>query len=225
MIFTNFRYLLLIIFLFSIVFQYLRYIRIAKNKFRISGILLIKILIRSIIFLLFILASKALLTRSLTNQRINQKALFVIKTKNSTGFNLTEDDQINIITRVPPTKFKQLEICLLNTSDHQFYQFIPPTSENTFLHVLKIERPFSRVLRKITMPQMQSFQQSKRIEVYENQKNQWVLSDTNQEDFNLFEFLNEENAYLSPYLLHYLLILILCLLSLDIGIKYRILKI
>lgn len=225
MIFTNFRYLLLIFFLLSIVFQYLRYIRIAKNKFRISGILLIKILIRSIIFFLFIIASKALINRNNTNQRINQKVLFVIKTKNSTGFNLTEDDQINIITRVPPTKFNQLEICLFNTSDYQFYQFIPPTSSTTFLHLLKIERPFSRVLQKKAMPQMHSFHQSKRIEVYENLNNQWVLSDTNQEDFNLFEFLNEENAYLSPYLLHYLLILILCLLCLDIGIKYRILKI
>ena len=69
------------------------------------------------------------------------------------------------------------------------------------------------------------FRPKQRIELFEQNDNRWILSQTNQSNYNLFNFLNNENELISPYLLHYLLILILFLLAIDLGIKYRILKI
>lgn len=177
------------------------------------------------LFLLFFVCAKALLKPSSQDAKHAQQALFVIKTYSPANFTLTEDDQINIITRVPTTKFSELELCLLNPASNRYYQFIPPTSEKTFLHLLRIERPLKRPLRLIDEPLLYRLRPTKRIEVFEYSKNQWVLSDANQDSFNLFQFLVEENAPLTPLLLHYLLILILFLSVIDLGIKYRILKI
>jgi hypothetical protein len=70
-----------------------------------------------------------------------------------------------------------------------------------------------------------NFKPLNRIEFFEFSNNQWNQSNINQDKFELFNISSQENSVLSPFLLHYLLILILALLALDIGIKYRILKI
>lgn len=225
MIFTNYTLVLSGLFLVSIVLQYLRYRSIASKKLTISGLLLIKIVIRFLIFILLLVTSKSLVKQNNIGTQDVKHALFVIKTSNPQNFNLTEDDQINMITRVPSNKYKSLEICLFNPSNNQFYHFIPPTSEKTFLHVITIERPMKHILQKTFKNSFKSLHPVNRIEVYEYSNNEWVLNKNNQDNFNLFEFLSEENSSLSPILRQYLLILILSLLCLDIGIKYRILKI
>ena len=225
MIFTNSPYLLLAIFLISVIIQYVRYKRIAKKQFGISAILIIKILIRALIIVLFIISAKAFLRINSNNNPQKLHAVFVIRTNNIRNFKLTEDDQTNISTKLATNLFTKFELRLYNDLDKQYYQYVPPTSENTFVHLLNIERPFQQSLLPVQGPPMLGFQQSKRIELYEISNNRWRLSDKNQEDFSIFEFLNDENTFVSPFLLQYLLILILCLLSLDIGIKYRILKI
>ena len=225
MIFTNYTLVLSGLFLVSIVLQYLRYRQIATQKLTISGLLLIKIVIRFLIFTLLLVTSKSLLNQNYKGTQDVKHALFVIKTSNPPNFNLTEDDQINIITRVPANTYKSIEICLFNPTNNQFYQFVPPTSEKTFLHVITIERPLKHILQKSFNNSLQSLHPVNRIEVYEYSNNEWVLNKNNQDNFNLFEFLSEENSSLSPIVRQYLLILILSLLCLDIGIKYRILKI
>lgn len=191
----------------------------------VSGLLLIKIVLRSLVFVLFLIASKAILNRGGNQNPSRQRALFVIKTVSPFNYNLSEDDQINMITRVQANKYVQIEICLLNPTTKQFFQFIPPTSEKTFFHLIKIERPFKRNLQRVDHPEFISLRPINRIEFYEYSNHEWKLNESNQDNFNLFDFLSEENRKLSPFLLHYLLILILSLLCLDIGIKYRILKI
>ena len=225
MIFTNYTLVLSGLFLVSIVLQYLRYRSIASQKLTISGLLLIKIVIRVLIFILLLVTSKSILNQQDKGNIASKRALFIIKTISPQNFILTEDDQINMITRVPANKYKSLEICLFNPSDNQFYQFIPPTSEKTFLHVITIERPMKHILQKTFKNSFQSLHPVNRIEVYEYSNNEWVLNKNNQDNFNLIEFLSEDNTSLSPILRQYLLILILSLLCLDIGIKYRILKI
>ncbi len=225
MIFSNYIFILSFLFILIVGIQYFRYKRIAKDQFRISGILLIKILIRSIILLLLIFAAKAFLKGPVNNGHLRQKALFILISNQPSSFILSEDDQINIMTRIPANKFNQFELCLYEPGKRQFFQYIPPTSEQTFLHLLKIKRPFQRILKQVVKMQGKSFHQIKRLEVYQFANNQWEISEMNQEDFNVFQFLNDENASVSPFLLHYLLILILCLLCLDLGITYRILKI
>jgi hypothetical protein len=66
---------------------------------------------------------------------------------------------------------------------------------------------------------------SNRIEMYQGLGNEWKRSDPNQDNFNFFELINYENDLVSPYLVHYLLILMCVLLAFDLGVKYRILKI
>jgi hypothetical protein len=224
MIFTNSPYLLFAVFLFGIIIQYVRYLRIAKKQFGVSAILIIKILIRSLIIILFIIAGKAFLRFNTRNNSQHLHAVFIIRTNNTLNFKLTDDDQTNISTKLASNQFTKFELRLYNEFDKQFYQYVPPTSENTFVHLLHIERPFQTPMLRVHGPPMQSFQHSKRIELYEISNNRWHLNDKNQEDFSIWDFLNNENTFLTPFLLQYLLILILCLLSLDIGIKYRILK-
>jgi len=225
MIFTNSPYLLSAIFLISIIIQYVRYKRIAKNQFGISAILIIKILIRALIVVLFIVSAKAFLRFNSNKNKQHLHAVFVIRTNNTRNFKLTEDDQTNISTKLATNLFTKFELRLYNEVDKSFYQYVPPTSENTFVHLIHIERPFQHSLLRVQGPFVGSFQQSKRIELYEFSNNRWHISDKNQEDFSIFNFLNDDKTFVSPFLLQYLLILILCLLSLDIGIKYRILKI
>jgi hypothetical protein len=147
MIFNNYTLLLSCLFLVSIVLQYLRYRQIATKKITISGLLLIKIVFRILIFILLLVTSKSLLNQNDKGNLNAKRALFIIKTKNPSNFNLTEDDQINMITRIPTNKYNSIEICLYNPSNGQFYQFIPPTSEKTFLHVITIERPINHILQ------------------------------------------------------------------------------
>jgi hypothetical protein len=225
MIFNNYTLLLSCLFLVSIVLQYLRYRQIATKKITISGLLLIKIVFRILIFILLLVTSKSLLNQNDKGNLNAKRALFIIKTKNPSNFNLTEDDQINMITRIPTNKYNSIEICLYNPSNGQFYQFIPPTSEKTFLHVITIERPINHILQKSFKYANQALHPINRIEVYEYSNNEWVLNKNNQDNFNVLGFLSEESSSLSPILRQYLLILILSLLCLDVGIKYRILKI
>jgi hypothetical protein len=225
MIFTNYPFLIFCLFLVSIALQYVRYRQIAAKKFSVSGLLLIKIVIRSLVFVFFLIASKAILNQSGNQNLSRQRALFVIKTFSPFNYNLSEDDQINLITRTPAHQYGHIEICLFNPATKQFFQFIPPTSPKAFFHLIKIERPFKRNLQRVDNPAFLLLRPINRIEFYEYSNHEWELNESNQDNFNLFEFLSEENSKLSPFLLHYLLILILSLLCLDIGIKYRILKI
>lgn len=225
MIFTNYTFLFWGLLFVIIVLQYLRFRQIASKKFSISGLLLIKIVIRLLIFVLFLVTSKSIISQTDKRDRVSQQALFVIKTTSPQNFNLTEDDQINMITRVPTNKYDAIEISLYNPLNKQFYQFIPPTSEKTFLHILSIERPLKHILQKSAKSELYNIHPINRIEFYEYSNDKWVLNKSNQDNFNLFEFLGQENRSLSPFLLQYFLILILILLCLDIGIKYRILKI
>ncbi len=105
MIFTNYTFLFWGLLFVIIVLQYLRYRQIASKKFSISGLLLIKIVIRLLIFVLFLVTSKSIISQTDKRDRVSQQALFVIKTTSPQNFNLTEDDQINMITRVPTNKY------------------------------------------------------------------------------------------------------------------------
>ncbi len=208
-----------------IVLQYARYRHIASGRFKVSGLLMIKIIIRTSTFLTLLLISKALLNINATRIHQSQQALFIIKTVEPNRFSLTEDDRIYMITRVPAEKYKQIEILLFNPLSKQYFQYIPSTSTKTFLHLLTIERPPRLQLYPVASMNFKNFKPLNRIEFFEFSNNQWNQSNINQDKFELFNILSQENSVLSPFLLHYLLILILALLALDIGIKYRILKI
>ena len=114
MIFTNSPYLLLAIFLISVIIQYVRYKRIAKKQFGISAILIIKILIRALIIVLFIIAAKAFLRINSNNNPQKLHAVFVIRTNNIRNFKLTEDDQTNISTKLATNLFTKFELRLYN---------------------------------------------------------------------------------------------------------------
>ena len=225
MIFKNNIYLILIVFIFSIGFQYYRYRRIAVGKIRISGLLLIKILIRSLVLVLFVILSKFYLQKNDKQGVSLPKAIFVVQSTNLVNFALSEDDAINILTRIGESKFSQIELLVYNAQKRKYYIYLPATSVPTFIHVLKIERT-----RKASLPiSPVSFTPNlipvNHIELFQLQGNQWKLSDPNQQDFNLMQLLDEENELISSYLLHYLLFLVLFLLAIDLGVKYRILKI
>lgn len=225
MIFSNHTYLILFVFLLSILFQYYRYRRIAKGNFSISGLLLIKILIRSFILLLLFILAKSYGQISNRQDIKLAKAVFILKTTNHVNFKLSEDDEINIITKIPETKYNQVELILYNVKSDKFFVFIPSTSITTFVHLLKIERPLNAIPLKIREPNLSKKLLSNRIELFELNDNRWELSDSNQDNFDLLNLLDQENDLISPFLLQYLLILILFLLAIDLGIKYRVLKI
>lgn len=225
MIFSNHTYLLLAVFLLCILIQYYRYRRIAKGNFNISGLLLIKILIRSFILLLLFILAKSYGQISKRQDVKLAKAVFIIKTTNHVNFKLSEDDKINIITKLPESKYKQVELLLYNVKNDRFFVFIPSTSVTTFNHLLKIERPVNVIPLKMEEPNLAKILISNRIELFELIDNRWDLSDSNQDNFDLLKLLDQENDLISPFLLQYLLILILILLTIDLGIKYRVLKI
>lgn len=224
MIFSNYPFLLSGIFIALIALQYVRYRRIGAKYISISGMLLIKLIVRILAFALFLVASKSFFINSLYEKSSSKQALLVIKSSNPKGFRLSEDDQINILTRIPSAKYESIQICLFNPNTNQYYQFIPPTSEKSFFHLISIERPLNRTLQLVNSIYLNTLKPVNRVEYYENANNAWQINESNQDNFNLFEFLSEENSSMRPFLLQYLLILIIALLSIDIGIKYRILK-
>jgi hypothetical protein len=225
MIFTNNISFIVLVFLVLLILQYIRYRRIAGRNLDISGLLLLKILIRSITLSLFILISKIYLIGDHQQDFSQSDATCVVKTSNPNFFKLTEDDRVNIVTRIPDNKISHIQLLLFNPITKSYYVYIPFTSVKTFVHLLKIERSEYIPLLKANKSIDAFFRPKQRIELFEQHDNRWILSQTNQSNYNLFNFLNNENELISPYLLHYLLILILFLLAIDLGIKYRILKI
>ncbi len=225
MIFPNNTYLIILVFLVLNILQYYRYRRIAGRDFSISGLLLVKMLIRSFLLIFFILLSKEYQKYNDKGDSNKSDVLFVIKTSNPSMYKLSEDDRVNIVTRIPNKNVRQLQLLLFNPRTHLFYVYIPLTSLKTFNHLLEIDRNVTSPLKKEKETTLPSINSNQRIELFELQVKQWVSSQSNQDNFNLFKFLDEENDLISPYLLHYLLILILCLLAIDQGIKYRIIKI
>lgn len=225
MIFPNNTYLIILVFLVINFIQYYRYRRIAGRDIGISGLLLFKILIRSFTLVLFILLARAYLKNSNNQVLSKSDATFVIKSYNPKSFTLPEDDRVNIKTRIPSNSVRQIQLLLFNPRTQLYYVYIPFTSTKTLNHLLEIERNINSPLLEVKEMIGTSINSKQRIELFELRDNRWVSSQSNQDNFNLFKFLDEENELISPYLLHYLLILILCLLAFDQGIKYRILKI
>lgn len=225
MIFPNNIYLIISAFFIFNALQYYRYHRIAGKDFRISGLLLLKMLIRSLLLILFILLSKTFFKYDDYQTSSKTDARFVIKTNNPNNFKLTDDDRVNILTRIPNNTIHQIQLLLFNPRNKTYYVYIPSTSVKTFNHLLAIDRKIG-MLQTYDAGDLSTLNNSKqRIELFELKEHRWILSQSNQNNFSLFKFLDEENDLISPYLLHYLLILILCFLAIDLGIKYRILKI
>lgn len=225
MYFMNNTNLIIGLFLFCLVIHYLRYRRMVRNNFHISGLLLIKYLIRSLILFCLLLVLKNILNVSVKVNQNAEKALFVISTDNHLNFKLTEDDQVNISSRIPTYKFKEIELCLYNTNTNSFYLYIPKTSKKTFLHLLKIERrnvSLSSLLKKTSIRIQRPIN---RVEMYQWQEKEWFKSDTPKDHFSILQLIDYENDLVSPYLIHYLLILIVILITFDLSFKYRILKI
>ena len=223
--FMNNTILIISLFFVFLIIQYVRYRRMSKFHFHLSGLLLIKILIRSFILVSMILVLNNLLKSPNKIKEDTSNALFILSCEDERNFKLSEDDQINISTRLPAMKFKKIELWLYNTSSQKFFVYIPSTSEKVFMHLLKIERakeifPLEKIvnLNSITKP-------SSRIEMYLTNGKLWRRSDVNQDNFNLIKLFDYENDLVSPYLVHYLLILIVLLIAFDLGFKYRILKI
>jgi hypothetical protein len=152
-------------------------------------------------------------------------ALFVINCKTHLNFRLSEDDQVNISSRIPELKYSELEIWLHNTSTRKYYIFIPKTSENTFRHLLKIERENKLVPKELIPLPNHYFNSLNRIEMYQSERGTWRRIDSNQDDFNFLQLIDFENELVSPFLVHYLLILAGILIAFDLSFKYRILKI
>jgi hypothetical protein len=61
--------------------------------------------------------------------------------------------------------------------------------------------------------------------MYQSERGTWRRIDTNQDNFNLLQLIDFENELVSPFLVHYLLILVGILIAFDLSFKYRILKI
>ena len=141
MIFSNNTYPIILVFLISILLQYFRYRRISNGNFSISGLFLIKILIRSFVLLLLIVLAKSYGQIDNKQEDRSAKAVFVVKTISHNNFKLSEDDKINIITKIPESKFNKVELVLYNVKLDKFYVFIPETSVSTFMHLLKLDRP------------------------------------------------------------------------------------
>ena len=139
MIFMNNTILFVFLFILSLLVQYIRYRRISRNQFNVSALLIIKFLIRSLTLCSFLVVLKysTIYTSQFSD---TSKAIFVISTKNHSNFKLSVDDQVNISSRIPEFKYKQLELWLHNTSSDQYFVYVPKTSEKTFLHLLKINR-------------------------------------------------------------------------------------
>jgi hypothetical protein len=186
---------------------------------------LIKILIRSFVLLLLIVLAKSYGQIDNKQEDRSAKAVFVVKTISHNNFKLSEDDKINIITKIPESKFNKVELVLYNVKLDKFYVFIPETSVSTFMHLLKLDRPNNVIPLKMKDSYLSKNLTIDRIELFQFIDNSWILSDSNQDNFDLLNLLDQENDLISPFLLQYLLILILFLLAIDLGIKYRILKI
>ncbi len=217
-------YLFIGLFIVCLVAQYVRYRHLAKNTFAISGLLLIKFLIRSLILGCLLVIMKNMLFFNNKVSTDNSKALFIITSKSSTHFKLSEDDQVNISSRIPNLKFKQLELWLYDTSNAKYYVLIPATSEKTFIHLLTIDRLNEIAPYKLSSQPDGVNRTANRIEMYQGTGNQWRRSELNQTNFNLLKLIDYENELVSPYLVQYLLILLSVLLAFDLGFKYRILK-
>ena len=172
-----------------------------------------------------LLVLKNIMINTQNNNRTIENGLFIITTVNLQSFKLSEDDRVNISSRIPKMKFKQLEMWLYSKSTNNFYVFIPKTSEKSFLHLLKIDRPLLKNLFEVKNPDISNFTNSNRIEMYQYEGAQYRRYESNQNNFDILELIDNENELVSPYLVHYLLILICILISFDLSFKYRILKI
>ncbi len=225
MIFMNNSLLFIGGFILSLIIQYIRYRRMSKNQFRISSLLVIKFLIRSLILCCLLIVTKNLTEVPQKSKKEYNNALFVINCKTHLNFRLSEDDQVNISSRIPELKYSELEIWLHNTSTRKYYIFIPKTSENTFRHLLKIERENKLVPKELIPLPDQHFNSLNRIEMYQSERGTWRRIDSNQDDFNFLQLIDFENELVSPFLVHYLLILAGILIAFDLSFKYRILKI
>jgi hypothetical protein len=196
----------------------------AVNNLSISGLLAFKFVVRGLILIGFLAVFKNAQKIALKSTESRSKALFVLSTNNTTLFKLSEDDQVYISSRIPSSKYKYLELWLFNTQNKKFYQFIPSTSESTFLHLLKIQRPRKVVLNEVALLNSTIGVPKNHIEVYDMEGKKWLKSDVNQLNFDILKLIDYENELVSPYLVHYFLILMAVLLAFDLGIKYRILK-
>ncbi len=197
----------------------------SKNQFGISSLLVIKFLIRSLILCCLLIVTKNLTEVPQKSKQEYNNAIFVISCKTHLNFKLSEDDQVNISSRIPELKYSELEIWLYNSSTRKYYIFIPKTSENTFRHLLKIERENKLVPKELIPLPDQHFNSPNRIEMYQSERGTWRRIDTNQDNFNLLQLIDFENELVSPFLVHYLLILVGILIAFDLSFKYRILKI
>ncbi len=225
MIFMNNSILFIGVFIFSLIIQYIRYRRMSINQFSISSLLMIKFLIRSLILCCLLIVLKNLTNVPQKSKQEYNNALFVITCKTHVNFKLSEDDQVNISSRVPELRYSELEIWLYNSSTRKYYIFIPRTSEKTFRHLLKIERENKLVPRELSPLPDYHFNSLNRIEMYQSERGTWRRIDTNQDNFNFLKLIDFENELVSPFLVHYLLILIAILIAFDLSFKYRILKI
>ncbi len=225
MIFMNNSILFICVFILSLIIQYIRYRRMSKNQFGISSLLVIKFLIRSLILCCLLIVTKNLTEVPQKSKQEYNNAIFVISCKTHLNFKLSEDDQVNISSRIPELKYSELEIWLYNSSTRKYYIFIPKTSENTFRHLLKIERENKLVPKELIPLPDQHFNSPNRIEMYQSERGTWRRIDTNQDNFNLLQLIDFENELVSPFLVHYLLILVGILIAFDLSFKYRILKI
>ncbi len=196
----------------------------AVNNLSISGLLAFKFVVRCLILIGFLAVFNNAQKIAFKSTESRSKALFVLSTNNTTLFTLSEDDQVYISSRIPSSKYKYLELWLFNTQNKKFYQFIPSTSESTFLHLLKIERPRKVVLNEVVLLNSSIGVPKNHIEVYDAEGKKWLKSDVNQSNFDILKLIDYENELVSPYLVHYFLILMAVLLAFDLGIKYRILK-
>lgn len=226
MIFQNNYFLIIFVFICSILFQYLRYRRISGKQFRLSGLLLLKILLRAISLITFLLALSVLLNYSIENRNgKGSKAMFVIKTSAPKRFILNENDRTYILSNLSNKKYSSISMNLFDINTKNSFVFVPETSPTTFIHLLEIERPSQHILLKTVDFNIKYTDISNRIELFQWTSNKYLKIPSNSDGNYFFNLLNQENTLSTSNLLQYLLILLIVLLGLDLGIQYRILKI
>jgi len=173
----------------------------------------------------FLVVLKNLVSNPEKTRQVNNRALFVISCKNHLNFKLSEDDQVNISSRLTEFKYSEIEIWLYNSLTKKYFLFIPRTSENTFRHLIKIERENKFSPLELSQLATENLKLTNRIEMFRSDESSWRRMDNHQDNFDFIQLIDFDNELVSPFLIQYLLILICILIAFDLSFKYRILKI
>ncbi len=212
--------------LFILIFNLgVKYYYIYKRGYRISNLVIVKLLIRSVsIFCLTSILVLGLYSQNKPQNFDSKNTIFVLSNDLLNGKNYIGLAEISKITEaMKSVSQSRIGLVIYHARQHLYYQIIPTTSKSTFLNLIESPK-FSIDLNKRLPLRFLNDSKNKRIAISGTHilKNEFELSYTKDNGENI-NFINKIQDI--PFIKVYLLILVIILLSAELVTKLKIVKI